>query len=302
MSKKQHTVIIITGPTASGKTALAIQLAQRFNTEIISADSRQCYKELNIGVAKPSAKELQLVKHHFISSHSIHDNVTAQVFETYALNAVDKIFQKSRVAVMAGGTGLYVKAFCEGLDEMPAIDPIVRSKIQNAYEIKGLSWLQHEVQSQDPLFWSQAEQQNPQRLMRALEVKLATGKSFTDFRRGNKKDRDFNIITLGIQLPKDVLYSYINTRTDQMLKEGLIDEVASLLSWQNVNALQTVGYKEIFAALKNEMPVSGAVEKIKQNTRHYAKRQLTWFRKMDGIIWGNSDELLSWIDENLAFQ
>ena len=300
MSDKKNTVIIIVGPTASGKTALAIKLAQKFKTEIISADSRQCYKELNIGVAKPTPKELQLVKHHFISSHSINDNVTAQVFENYALNAVNEIFHKSNIAIMAGGTGLYVKAFCEGLDEIPEIDPPVRQAIQSSYEAKGLAWLQQEIAEKDPQFWLQAEQQNPQRLMRALEIKVATGKSLLDFRRGHKKERDFNIIVLGLQLSRDVLYANINRRVDQMIKDGLIEEVTTLLPWQNENALQTVGYQEIFAALKNEFSMNEAVEKIKRNTRHYAKRQMTWFNKIERIAWGSSDELLTRIDEILA--
>lgn len=300
MSSKKNTVIIIVGPTASGKTALAIKLAQKFNTEIISADSRQCYKELNIGVAKPTPEELHLVKHHFISSHSIHDYVTAQVFESYALKAVNEIFQKSNIAIMAGGTGLYIKAFCEGLDEIPEIDPAVRQAIQSNYEANGLPWLQQEVAAKDPQFWLQAEQQNPQRLMRALEIKVATGKSLLDFRKGYKKERDFNIIVLGLQLSRDVLYANINRRVDQMIKDGLIKEVTTLLPWQNENALQTVGYQEIFAALKNEFSMDEAVAKIKRNTRHYAKRQMTWFNKMEGVVWGSSNELLTRISEILA--
>ena len=177
------TVIIIAGPTASGKTALSLELASHFNTEIISADSRQCFRELNIGVAKPSEAELKSVKHHFINSHSIHDIINAQVFEKYALDAAEKIFQKNDIAIMVGGTGMYIKAFCEGLDEIPEIDTSVRNEIIKNYAEKGLSWLQNKVQQKDPLFWQQAEQKNPQRLMRALEVVTSTGKSITAFRK-----------------------------------------------------------------------------------------------------------------------
>ena len=244
--KKENTVIIITGPTAVGKTALSLRLAQLFNTSIISADSRQCYKELNIGVAKPSKEELNLVKHYFIGSHSIKEEVNAGTFEQYALNACNEIFKTSSVVIMVGGTGLYIKAFCEGIDVMPDVPADIRNKIIECYQKNGLEWLQNEVKNTDHDFWQTAEQQNPQRLMRALEVMRATGKSIITFRKGKHVARPFRIIKIGLQLPKEILRQNIHQRVDLMMKDGLVEEVKSLLPYRNLNALQTVGYKELF--------------------------------------------------------
>ena len=281
----KKTVIIVAGPTASGKTALSLQLAKHFNTEIISADSRQCFKELNIGVAKPTEQELQSIKHYFIDSHSIHDNVNAQVFEKYALKAAEKIFQKNDVAIMVGGTGMYIKAFCEGLDEIPEINVSVRNKIIEDYKVKGLLWLQNEVEKTDPIFWRDAEQKNPQRLMRALEVIVSTGKSVTTFRTNKRIQRSFSIKKIGISMPKEQLHANINTRVDEMIRQGLIDEVKSLYPYKNLNALQTVGYKEIYNFLDKKITLPEAITQIKTNTKHYAKRQLTWFKKDKQITW-----------------
>ncbi len=228
--KESKTVIIIVGPTASGKTALSLQLAAHFNTEIISADSRQCYKELNIGVAKPSQEELISIKHYFINSHSIHDNVNAQVFEKYALSATEEIFKKHNTAIMVGGTGMYIKAFCDGLDGIAEIDKNIRDKIIKNYTEKGLVWLQNEIQQKDPLFWQQAEQKNPQRLMRALEVIESTGKSITAFRTNNKVHRPFSIKKIGISLSKEQLHANIEKRVDEMINKGLVEEVKALYS------------------------------------------------------------------------
>ncbi len=249
---EQKTVIIIVGPTASGKTALSLKLASHFNTEIISADSRQCFRELNIGVAKPSEEELTFIHHYFINSHSIHDNVNAQVFEKYSLDAIEKIFQKNDIAIMVGGTGMYIKAFCEGLDEIPEIDMAVRDEIIKNYKEKGLPWLQTEVAKNDFVFWQQAEQKNPQRLMRALEVFLSTGKSITYFRQNKKQDRPFSIQKLGVQLSKEQLHKNIDNRTEEMITKGLVEEALSLKKYQHLNALQTVGYKEIFDYLNGK--------------------------------------------------
>ena len=289
----ENTVIIVAGPTAVGKTALAIQLAQYFKTEIISADSRQCYREMNIGVAKPSLAELQKIKHHFIDSHSITDEVNAVVFEQYAMNAVESIFTNNPVAVMVGGTGLYLKTFCEGMDIMPAIDPALRNLIMTQYEEKGLEWLQIQVQEIDPAFWEIAEQANPQRLMRALEMVLQTGVSITGFRQQKKQERPFRIVKLGLELPREALYERINRRVEDMMKQGLLAEVESLLAFRKLNALQTVGYKEIFEHLDGKITLDAAVENIKKHTRHYAKRQMTWFKKDTEICWLQaSDEKL----------
>jgi len=280
-----RTVIIIVGPTASGKTALSLQLAQYLNTSIISADSRQCYRELNIGVAKPGDEELNRVKHYFINSHSIIDNVTAQTFEQYALQAAYEIFEANLFAVAVGGTGLYIKAFCEGLDEIPAINSAVRESIIAQYSTGGIDWLQQQVMINDPAYWQTGEQQNPHRLIRALEVKFGTGQSITSFHKKQPVHRPFNIIKLGIDLPRNQLYDNINNRVDDMARRGLVDEVRSLTNFRHLNALQTVGYKEFFDFFDGKLSVDNAINAVKTNTRHYAKRQLTWFRKDPSIIW-----------------
>jgi len=282
---KSKTVVIITGPTAVGKTRVAIELAKYFKTEIISADSRQCYKELSIGVARPSAEELQQVKHHFIATHSIHQEVTAADFETYALDAAGNLFQKHDVVIMVGGTGLYIKAFCEGLDAIPEVPSTIRSAIISNYEAKGIDWLTTQLLEKDPAFAQSGEMKNPQRMMRALEVKESTGISILQFQKGTKAQRDFNIIKIGLELPRAQLITRINARVDEMVNQGLLQEVHSLLPYKNLNALQTVGYRELFEYLEGTLSLDAAIERIKINTRQYAKRQMTWFKKDPDLRW-----------------
>lgn len=284
-------VIVICGPTAVGKTPVAISLAKHFNTEIISADSRQCFKELKIGVARPSEEELSEVPHHFIASHSINEGVNAVIFEQYALHKVNELFQKHDHVIMVGGTGLYIRAFCEGLDEIPSVDNSIRKKVTENYEVNGLVWLQGEVKEKDPKFFAAGEIQNPQRMMRALEVMESTGKSILDFRKNEKTKRDFKIIKLGLELPKQELHSNINARVDKMIELGLIEEVRSLISYRHLNALQTVGYSEIFEWIDGKTSLDKAIEEIKTNTRQYAKRQVTWFRKDKEIKWFSRKQL-----------
>jgi len=285
INPRQKTVIIVLGPTASGKTAAAIELATRYKTEIISADSRQCFRELNIGVARPSTRELKSVPHHFIATHSIQEEVTAASFEQYALTKAAELFIKHDVVVMAGGTGLYIKAFSEGLDSIPAIPANIRDIITRSYEENGLSWLQEQVKEKDPVFYEKGEIQNPQRMMRALEVVEYTGQSILSFRKNKKTERAFAIVKVGIDLPKEELHRRIHYRVDQMMEHGLLQEVRDLKPYQHLNALQTVGYKEIFDYLDNKISLEKAIEDIKTNTRQYAKRQMTWFRKDPGILW-----------------
>lgn len=290
INNQQNTVIVIAGPTAVGKTGIAIRLAQWLDTSIISADSRQCFKELNIGVAKPSTAQLAAVKHYFINTHSINDEVTAASFEQYALSTTQVIFQHSPVAIMAGGTGLYIRAFSEGLDEIPVIPAPIRQEVITAYEKNGIAYLQEELKQKDPVFWQHAEQQNPQRLMRALEVLYATGNSITSYRNNTPVKRPFNIIKVGLELPREVLYKQINDRVDEMIQHGLVEEVRGLLPYQHLNALQTVGYKELFEYFNQQVSLQKAIESIKQNTRHYAKRQMTWFKKDAGFTWFAPDD------------
>lgn len=282
---RKKTCILILGPTAVGKTALAIQVAQHFSTEIISCDSRQCFKELNIGVAKPTVEELALVQHYFINSHSIHDTVNAASFEQYALEQLNAIFKEKDIAVMVGGTGLYAKAFCEGMDTIPAIDEKLRQQLNEQYQQKGIEWLQQEVKQSDPVYFERGEIHNPQRLLRVLEVVMQTGSSITSFQTNEKKQRDFNIIKIGLELPRDVLYDRINKRVDQMIEQGLLKEIKNLLPYKDLNALQTVGYKELFSYFNHEVSFELAINDIKKNTRHYAKRQMTWFKKDAAIKW-----------------
>lgn len=273
-----RTCIIVTGPTAIGKTSYAIELAQQYNTQIISADSRQCFRELNIGVAKPSAGQLKSIQHYFINSHSIHDEVNVKVFEQYALGAIRKIFETNDVAVMAGGTGLYIKAFCEGLDEVPPVNEVIRNEINEAGKTLGLAWLQNEIKRQDPLYFSSGEMQNPQRIMRALEVKLSTGQSILNFHSGKKVKRDFEVKKINLEIPRNDLYKRINRRVDEMMREGFLKEAETLFPYRHLNALQTVGYRELFDFIEGKIPLSKAIDDIKKNTRHFAKRQITWFK------------------------
>lgn len=286
----KNTVIIIAGPTAVGKTSFAIALAQHFQTAIISADSRQCYREMNIGVARPSDAELATVKHYFIASHAVTDELNAGSFEKYALAAADEIFQKNTVAIMVGGTGLYIKAFCEGIDPVPDVPEATRRQVIDGYKQKGLIWLQKELEQKDPAFWKVAERQNPQRLMRALEVLYATGHSIMDYRTKQKAERPFRIIKIGLELPKETLHANIHQRVDQMMETGLPDEVTSLLPFRNNHSLQTVGYREIFDYLDGRSTLAEAAGRIKANTRHYAKRQMTWFKKDTEFKWLSPSE------------
>lgn len=289
MKTLPKTIIIIAGPTAVGKTSVAIELAKHFNTEIISADSRQCYKELNVGVARPSAKELAAVKHYFIASHSIHEKINAAAFENYALQKAEEIFQKNNTAVMVGGTGLYIKAFTEGMDEIPEVPENLHNQIILDYKSNGLEWLQQQVEKNDPEFYKVAEIQNPQRLMRALEVNKATGRSMLSFRKGERVKRNFNVIKIALELPKEELHHNINNRVDQMMEHGLEEEVRSLIPYQQLNALQTVGYKELFSHFNGESTLQQVIEEIKTNTRQYAKRQMTWFKKDREFAWSKPD-------------
>jgi len=291
------TCIVISGPTAVGKTSVAVELAAYFGTEIISADSRQCYKELNIGVAKPDEVELARVKHHFISSHSIHESITAVEFERYALNAIEAIFENNDVAVLVGGTGLYIKAFCSGFDPIPPVAPEIRYSIIQQYELLGMDWLVENLIQKDADFAKTGEMKNPQRMMRALEVIESTGKSILSFQSQQKKVRDFKIMNFGLELPRPDLYNRINSRVDIMMQDGLFKEVESLVPHQKLNALQTVGYTELFDFINGQKTLDEAVNMIKQNSRHYAKRQMTWFKKDESISWIEPDveKLLSQI-------
>ncbi len=284
------TAIFITGPTAAGKTKMAVSLAQYFNTEILSADSRQCYRELNIGVAKPSAEELKAVNHYFINSHSVTQNITAATFERYALDVLNIIFTSKDIAIVAGGTGLYIRALARGFDNIPAVPEYIRDEVKQLYQLNGIEGLTQSLINEDPLFVAEGEMKNPQRMMRALEVIRASGSSIRSFQQSAANKRDFNMIFIGLEMPREKLYDRINQRVDGMMDEGLLEEVKSLNEFRQLNALQTVGYRELFEYFEGDKTLIEAVAKIKQNTRHYAKRQLTWFKADPQIRWFGPDD------------
>jgi len=283
MNKK--TCLIISGPTAIGKTSYAIELALKHNTQIISADSRQCFKELDIGVARPSKEQLQKVPHYFIDTHSIHEEMNVKIFEEYALKAAQEIFKNNDVAIIVGGTGLYIKAFAEGLDDIPEVSETIHQKLNDQYALSGIEWLRNEIRLNDPLFFAKGEMQNPQRMLRALEVKLSTGNSILEFQSGKKTKRHFEIRNINLEIPREQLYKNINHRVDEMMDAGLLKEAESLFPFKHLNALQTVGYKELFDYFEGKYSLGKAIEEIKKNTRHYAKRQMTWFKRDKRIHW-----------------
>ncbi len=289
MSSKKYLILIV-GPTAIGKTSKAIAIAKYYNCEIISCDSRQFYREMKVGTAVPSKDELAAVKHHFIHNQSIHDRYTVGDFEREAIETLDQLYQNSDYVVMVGGSGLYVDAVLSGMDEFPEIDPLVRVQIKEKYENHGIKYLQNDLQALDPVQFSIIEKENPQRLMRALEVCVQTGLPYSSFLTKNTKKRNFVPIVIGLEAERSIIYERINQRVDNMLEEGLLEEVTSLQEFKENNALQTVGYKELFAFLTDEYSYDFAVETIKRNTRRYAKRQLTWFKKNDYTKWFNISE------------
>jgi len=291
MSMKNKTLIIILGPTAIGKTSLAIQVAKEKKTEIISCDSRQFYKEMCIGTAVPTNQELNEVTHHFIQHLSLNDSYNVGKFEIDALTKLNEIFKKNEFAVMVGGSGMYINAICNGIDKIPKVPTTIREKIINNYKSKGLEWLQEKVKSINPLNFNNIDNKNPQRLIRILEVYQHTGKEIHLFYNKNKKNREFNIIKIGIKLDREKLYERINQRVDNMIDCGLVNEVKGLKKNQTQNAMQTVGYREIINYLNKEITLEESISNIKQNTRRLAKRQITWFKKDSDIEWFDKNEV-----------
>jgi len=293
ISKK---LILIAGPTAAGKTAAAITVAEKLKTEIISADSRQVFKELNIGTAKPSHAELKKIPHHFIGNKSIHENYDAGQYGRDATALIYQLFKKYDWLVMVGGSGLYIKSALEGFDEMPEVPAGLREKIIEEYQAKGLKWLQQEVANLDPDYFSMVDKQNPQRLMRALELLRSSDKSLNSLRINKKTDHPFEVIKIGLNIPREKLYQRINSRMDKMIEAGLFDEAKQFYPFKNSDALQTVGYREIFDHFDGLYDYEEAVRLLKRNSRRYAKRQLTWFLRDKEITWfENEDQILKWL-------
>jgi len=284
MNKK---LIVIAGPTAVGKTDVAISVAKYFGTEIISADSRQLFRELSIGTAKPSDLQLSLVPHHFISSHSIYETYDAAQFGRDVLILLQKLFEKHDTVVLCGGSGLYIKAVCEGFDDIPEIPESVRAGLVRDYELYGIGHLQEQLKVRDPLHFATIDNQNPHRLIRALEVVLSTGKSLGSFQKKKKLEHTFSIVKLGLELPREELYKRIDQRVDKMIEDGLFAEAEALYAHKKNQSLQTVGYLEIFDFMDSKYDRDEAIRLIKRNSRRYAKRQLTWFKRDAEICWMN---------------
>ena len=299
MNTSPKLLLVIVGPTAVGKTALAIKLAKKYHTEIISADSRQFFREMSIGTAKPSIDELNKVTHHFINNISITEEYNAGKFEAEALLCMDDLFKTHNVVIMVGGSGLYIDAVCNGFDAMPEIDEEVRKELNTLYAEKGITALQDQLLQLDPDHYNNVDLNNPQRIIRALEVCKSTGQAYSKFRKGEKKQRPFKIVKIGLNIDRELLYDRINKRVDSMMQAGLLDEVKKLLPHQHLNALQTVGYSELFEHLQGKTDLKTAIEKIKQNTRRFAKRQLTWFKRDAEIKWIEPNEKTLQVIEDL---
>jgi len=279
------TLVVVVGPTAIGKTAMATKLAQHFHTEIISADSRQFFKEMEIGTAKPSIEELKAATHHFINSHSIQTLFSTGDFELQALETIQNLFRKHNVAIMVGGSGLYIDAVCNGLDKLPDIDLNVRESLNERFQKEGIPFIQASLKEYDPEYFEKVDQSNPQRMIRGVEFFLSTGLKLSSFLTSSKKQRPFTIIKIGLNMDRSLLYARINNRVDQMIEAGLLEEVKALRPFRKYNALNTVGYSEIFDYMDGSVSLKEAVDKIKQNTRRFAKRQLTWFRRDETTTW-----------------
>jgi tRNA dimethylallyltransferase len=304
MSSKKPLLICVVGATAIGKTSLAIKLAKAFNTEIISADSRQFFKEMNIGTAVPSKEELDAVPHHFIQNKSIFEDYSVGDFERDSLALLKILFEKNTVVVMVGGSGLYVDAVIKGLDNFPEVPSKIRDQLNFELAEKGIETLQRELKNIDPEYFKKVDIQNPHRLVRALEIHRATGRPYSSFLRKENPERDFNTIFIGLTAERELIYNRINLRVDIMMADGLLDEAKSLLSFRDKNALQTVGYRELFEYFDGKISLEEAISEIKKNTRRFAKRQNTWFKKNEAINWFDYDtqpnEIIDYIKEKNA--
>lgn len=299
---KKKFLIVMLGPTASGKTSLSIQLARHFQTEIISADSRQFYREMNIGTAKPTAKEMEEIPHHLIDFLNITEEYSVGKFEKDALECLEEIYTRKETALLAGGSGLYVKALCEGLDQMPVTSEKIRQQLNSIFQQEGLGTLLQKLQELDPEYYNVVDKNNPQRIIRALEVCLSSDRPFSSFRIQKKAIRPFQSIKIGLEWPRKVLYERIEKRMDEMIAGGLLEEAKSLYWFRQFNALQTVGYSEIFDFLEGKYDWPTTIELLKRNSRRYAKRQLTWFKKDKEIRWfapENQDEIISYLREQM---
>jgi len=296
LSQNKKSLIVILGPTASGKTRLAIEIAKHFRAEIISADSRQFYKEIPIGTAAPDSTQLNEIRHHFVGHLSINDLYNVSRFESDVISLLNSKFKSHDVMVMTGGSGLYIDAVCSGIDELPDPDEKIRNELEELFEQQGLSALHTKLELLDPEYFNQVDKNNPKRLIRAIEICEQTGKTYTELRKNKSRKRDFNIIKIGLKVPRHELVERIHRRTDQMISQGLLQEAEKVYPLKHLNALNTVGYKELFSYFDGIWDMETAIEKIKTNTRRFAKRQMTWFRKDVEINWFPTDKILEIIE------
>lgn len=301
ISKSEKKLISIVGPTGIGKTAMAIKIAKHYNTEIISADSRQFYKEMQIGTAVPTLEELQAVPHHFIQHKSIFQNYSVGDFERDAIALLQELFKKNDVVVMVGGSGLYIDAVIKGLDEFPAVPSEIREKLNDVFQDYGVEALQNQLERLDPVYYEQVDKDNPHRLIRALEICISTGKPYSSFLNQKSEVRFFKSCIIGLEAERKIIYDRINKRVDRMMEQGLLKEAKALLENRDLNALQTVGYKELFQYLDGQWSLDFAVSEIKKNTRRFAKRQLTWFKKREEVLWEAYQEDIASVIEKTRF-
>jgi len=296
------TLIVLLGPTGVGKTDLSIRIARHFNTEITSSDSRQVYREMRIGTAVPEKEQLEAVKHHFIHSHSIHDYFSSWECEQKTLALLNEKFKEKDQMLMVGGSMMYIDAVCNGIDLIPTISPELRKEVCDRYEKNGLEAMQAELKELDPIFYDQVDLQNAKRVIHAVEVCLMSGKPYSSLRTNKTKERDFKIIKIGLNRDRTELYNRINQRVDMMIADGQIEEARDLFEFKDLNSLNTVGYKELFEHFKGNISLDKAIELIKRNSRHYAKRQLSWFRRDEKIKWfhpDQKDEIIAYLDEQI---
>ena len=286
----KKTLIVITGPTAVGKTACCLDIAKHYGLPIINADSRQIFQELRIGTARPTEEQMQKVKHYFVGTLRLNDYYSASLFEQQVLALLEQLFQTHDYALMAGGSMMYIDAVCDGIDDIPTIDDVTRETMKRRLKEEGLETLCEALKRLDPDYYEIVDRQNPRRVIHALEICTMTGKTYTSFRKREKRERPFEIIKIGLNRPREELYTRINQRVDQMMADGLLDEARQLYPLKGLNALNTVGYKELFDYFDGRWSLEEAVERIKGNTRRYARKQLTWFKKDERIRWYHPDD------------
>ena len=303
MSTNRRLLIVVVGPTASGKTDLSIALARHYNAPILSTDSRQVYKGLPIGTAYPSAEQLQAVEHHFIAERELTEDFNCGQYEKEALERLDTLFKSVNTVVAVGGSGLYIRALCEGMDSLPEADATLREQLATRLQNEGVECLANQLRELDPEYYQVVDRNNPARIMRALEVCLSSGQKYSELRKGERKERDFQIVKIGVSMPREQLYDRVNRRVEMMITAGLEAEARSVLAYRHCNSLHTVGYSEMFDYFDGKTTLDEAIEQIKRNTRHYAKRQMTWFRRDEQIAWfapTDYQQIIKYIDSQFG--